>query len=64
MPFGRVSTAGETAPPAAMGDELGIGPASMAIDDLRISDIVRCRVPVRTDGPRRNELFAGGKGRY
>ncbi|MBI2299760.1 MAG: hypothetical protein HYU66_12610 [Armatimonadetes bacterium] len=50
--------------PAAVGDELGLGPASMVFDDLRISDVVRYRVPVRTDGPRRNESFAGGKGRY
>jgi len=25
--------------------------------------VVRYRVPVKTDGPRRNESFIGGKGR-
>lgn len=46
------------------GDRLGIGSASMELDDLRISNLVRYRVPVRTDGPRRNEPFLGGAGRY
>ena len=47
----------------ATGDELGIGSEGMELDDLRISDVVRYRVPVKTDGPRRNESFIGGKGR-
>lgn len=50
--------------PPTLGDELAIGPASMEIDDLRISDQVRYRVPVWPNGPRRNESFIGGKGRY
>jgi hypothetical protein len=48
----------------AISSELGIGPAIMDIDDLRISNVVRYRVPLRTDGPRRNERFCGGKGKY
>jgi hypothetical protein len=50
--------------PKVTGDELGIGSAGMELDDLRISNIVRYRVPVRTDGPKRNESFIGGAGRY
>ncbi len=46
------------------GDELGIGSAGMELDDLRISDVVRYRIPVRTDGPRRNESFIGGAGKF
>jgi hypothetical protein len=46
------------------GDELGIGSAGMELDDLRISNVVRYRVPVGTDGPRRNESFIGGAGRF
>jgi hypothetical protein len=49
--------------PPAFGDELGIGPGLFEIDDLRVSDCVRYRVPLRLDGPRRNESFAGGRGR-
>ena len=48
----------------ATGDELGIGSAGMELDDLRISNVVRYRVPVRSDGPRRNESFIGGEGKY
>jgi len=44
-------------------DELGIGSAGMELDDLRISSISRYRVPVRTDGPKRNESFIGGQGK-
>jgi hypothetical protein len=50
--------------PGSFGDELGIGPGLFEVDDLRLSDTVRYRVPLRLDGPRRNESFAGGKGRF
>ncbi len=49
--------------PRATGDELGLGSAGMELDDLRISNTVRYRVPLRLDGPRRNESFIGGVGR-
>jgi hypothetical protein len=45
-------------------DELGLGSAGMELDDLRISNIARYRMPVRSDGPRRNESFVGGQGKF
>jgi hypothetical protein len=45
-------------------DELGIGSPGMEIDDLRISNISRYHAPVRLDGPKRNESYIGGQGKF